>query len=832
MSPADRPDLASWRSRVESARRGLVKAEPTEEYVEVVDELVCWLGSAAGWDRDGRAIVAQGGYGRRQLAARSDLDLLFIVRRGGERPPLEEVLYPLWDLGFDVGHALRTPKECTRMVLSDLTAATALLDARLLLGDDELYRKARDRAGLGAGGSKRLKRWVPSILGDVEDRRLRFGEVSHLLEPHIKEGKGGLRDLQACRWVLACLGEAPDEVLLGLPNGGEILEAEAFLNRTRNVLHVAADRKTDHLTFDHHADVASAALPGSTLSAFFERLHRSSHAIVAAWEEVAASAREGGVPRPGSQPEDARLTVTGLSGRLEHWCRSEGTFPSDLRRTLRHADRTLLSNAVREAFSRLLHERVPLAPLLMELHSRGALGLLTPALERVAHQVHYDARHAFTTAVHCIETLRAFDDLWLGRLEGTEPYLSRVAASIVRPAATRLAALCHDLGKAHGVQGHAPAGAAMARELATSSGLGTPEAGEVEALVTAHHVIPDIAFGEDLEDPASWEAVRGAAGTPARLDALVALAYADLAATNPSVGSWNDWRRDLILTLHSRAQGAGGPGDDRQDRVRRLPASVAPSAGAIDFGEIWDRIPPREAVQVPPELLARLLELAGELGERPASWHVEVGDDGDVEILGVTLALPKLLSSSTGALTALGFNILAFQVHTWSDGTVHLWLRGGHPGTPPAAETIATALTEAVTGASPPRVTGGTGLKNRRGESVPVETRLRLSESENPFYSVLEIRCRDRRGLMHDLTAVFERLGLTVEYALVTTAGPVAQDVFHLKDIFGGRIEGKEKTRTLLARIEEVIRSEQGTLPTDLTNRGDPAGVGEERSTP
>ena len=254
-------ELQHWKARIEQARLALVETrDEPGGLVEILDELLRFLGRESGWDRFGCALVALGGYGRAEMAPHSDVDLLFLIRRDSDAGEIDRVLYPLWDLGLDVGHALRTPADCARMAAQDLTAATAFLDARQLLGDRGLFETTRKKVGLRPGGSRETRRWVPKVLEDVAERRRRFGEVSHLLEPHIKEGSGGLRDLQASRWVLACLGLDPEQDLDPPGDSAAAAHALQFLDRCRSALHMVAGRKTDHLTFEFHQAVAARVI--------------------------------------------------------------------------------------------------------------------------------------------------------------------------------------------------------------------------------------------------------------------------------------------------------------------------------------------------------------------------------------------------------------------------------------------------------------------------------------------------------------------------------------------------------------------------------------------
>lgn len=797
-------DPTAAKEQVAQARRSLGEGRTDgAEYLAMVDGIVASLGEAADWGKPGHALVALGGYGRGELSPRSDLDLLFLSARGdAPQASVEAVLYPLWDLRFDVGHGLRTPRECARLAEEDLAAATALLDARLLLGDAALLEDARRKAGIRPEGSRETRRWVGRILAEVEARRTRFGEVSHLLEPHIKEGKGGLRDFQASQWILTCLGEDPRGSAAEARGDEGARAGYAFLIRARNALHAAAGRKTDHLTFDLHRDVARSVVSGAPVEDFFASLHRASHAVLAAWEELAPAAREAVAPRllprprPGPAPTGEHLVRA-----LETWAEGGDPMPVDLRRAVTRGDPDAVAGSLVDAVAQTLRSRVPLAPLLHELHRLGRLGLVAPEVEAVAHQVHYDARHAFTTGVHCLETLAVFEDLWLGLLEKEEPHLSRIAGGIGRPHVVRLAALCHDLGKGQhaGDEAHAEAGAGISMRIARRLGF---EEGDVEAvarLVRHHRALPSIAFGKDLENPASWADARRAAAPPGGLEELVTLAYADLKATNPQgwSGVWSDWKRDLLLTLYARAAAW------ESDRSAVNPARDP-------------RVPPLETAQVPPDLLGRLLVLAAALGDRPATWQIDLRPGGLAEILGVAHTSPRLLSSVTGALAGLHFDILSFQIHAWSDGTVHLWLRAAHLEGSPPPEEVATRLTQSLTGELPPFQPRSPALRDPRSEAIPVELRVRLHDGDDPYSSVLEVRCRDRKGLIRDLARIFERQGLTVTYALVTTVGPMAQDIFHVRDIFGGRVAGEDKVRALLAATAQVARAGENEYTQDV----------------
>jgi len=795
--------LSEWKDRLTEARHRLASGGASPgEFTRLVDELVVDLARASGWAGPGRAVVALGGYGRREMAPRSDVDLLFLAARTGSAPEVEPVLYPLWDLGLEVGHALRTPSHCREVARQDLTAATALLDARLLLGDPDLFERALRRAGVQPRPSRRTRAWARAILENVETRRERFGEVSHLLEPHVKEGWGGLRDLQAARWVLACLGLDPHQEIARLPRGPQALEGARLLERVRAALHGAAGRKTDHLTFEHHEAVARIVVPGERPEELFARLHRAARDIAALWQAVAD-----GFPHPPrivTAAEGFDTPDRAVSALLGPCC-SDGTPRPAVMARLAGSPSPLRRAALQEALARRIRRRAATYPLLGALLDHGLLGDIDPLLGEAAHAVPYDARHAFTVGAHGVECLAAFERLWLGALEDQEPWLTRVAGGLPTPWVLRVAALTHDLGKCISAGDHGRSGAPHAERIGRALGLSAEEAREAARLVEHHHAVPLLAFRGDPDDPRTAREAWDIAGTPERLDALVVLAYADLASTHPGPHhpTWTAWPRNLLLALHSRARAArtapSVPPEALRERASR-------ACGGAAERSLMAEVPTAELLQVPPDLLATLVRTTARLGEAPCRWETVATPFGPVEILGVISTPPPwALSAASAALTRLGFDIRMFQVHAWPRGLLHLWFRCHPPDHPPGRERLRQILGEALAAGRPrPRQPG---LVDRRVAAMPVPTRVALTPG-SPVHSIIEVTCRDRPGLLAALTAALDELGLTVIHAMVTTQGPQARDVFHVRDLLGGRIEGEDKRKRILARLRAAVETE------------------------
>src|SRR5436190_18607285 len=503
------------------------------------------------------SLVATGGYGRRELAPRSDIDLLALLP--GERDSgraransvAEQLHRALWDIGLEAGYAARTLEQCVQLAREDHTIRTALLDGRLVAGDAQLF-KGLERATVTELEQRRVEEFIGDKLEEFNERRRRYGGSVWLLEPHLKQGKGGLRDLQAALWIarvrhkVAGLGEAGERGLLPHREVSAARAARDLLWRVRNELHYSTGRRDDRLTFDNQRRVAQALgytdEPGGELAVeklmrdtyiALQEIARASDALIdrCAIEDSPTRALKR-VPRP--QPIDAAFKV--WNGRVTVNDREVfARRPADMVRLYAVAEtwglpvysyaRDLLVQELQRLAPQLATDREAHLELwqllvregsdgsaLVPLHELGILGALFPEVARLRARAQHSLYHVYTVDTHTVFALAQMMRLRSGALAETEPVLTRVARAQQRPLVLMLGLLFHDLGKGMGPD-HSTRGAELLRAYAQRIGLDPADARDVEWLVLAHLRMSHISQRRDLEDAAVIESVGREAGT-------------------------------------------------------------------------------------------------------------------------------------------------------------------------------------------------------------------------------------------------------------------------------------------------------------------------------
>ncbi|HJK96621.1 MAG TPA: [protein-PII] uridylyltransferase [Polyangiaceae bacterium LLY-WYZ-14_1] len=724
------------------------------------------------------ALVAVGGYGRGELGFHSDVDVLFLCDDPADAHAqglAEGVLYPVWDLGQRVGHAVRGVSETLALAREDLRTATTLLDLRPIAGDrslvDELLRRAR-REVFGPG----LGRFLDALGADSERRHERFGSSIYLLEPEVKLGRGGLRDVDVAFWAAKARWPArrwDDLVRLGvlLPRElAELADARELLWRTRNLLHLRAGRLQDRLTFADQEETAAAfgledsLRQGLAVERFMQTYYRHARLVAQTSERMLDRARPR-VPkrvrqkvRPlgdGTAVFDGRATLVdanaldadpALALRLYRTVQREGLPPESFARDCiaRAAAqpgwraRFREDPAVPELFLALLNQvgEVPVrrGSLIGELHELGLVGALIPEVEQVTGRVQHDLYHVYTVDVHSVRTVDCLVRLARGEGRDEHPVAVRLASEVPRRLPLLLAALLHDVGKTGG-RGHAERGAPMAEAAARRLGVSPVDAGHVGWLVREHLRLYHWATRRDLADPEVVAEIARTVGTVERLRDLYLLTIADVGTTHPgALTGWKTRMLDQALTAVTHA----------------LEAETVPDAG-------------RRAA----ELRLELLEGA----------RRDADADAQGELADFLEEMPDryVLSSSTAAIRD---DARAFG--------------GGRAGA--ASPQAATRL--------------GLGLLLRPGPSPDVEE--------------LVITAPDRPGLLAGLTAVLAANRMAVQSAEIYTRdasdGRFAFDVFHLRTA-GGGADASTGRRDRVARLEgdlDALLSQAASVETFL----------------
>ncbi len=807
------------------------------------------------------ALVATGGYGRGVLAPFSDIDLLFLTDgpmgpRG--RRVVEYMLYLLWDLGLKVGHATRARNECLEDAKGDATILTALLDARHIAGEEAVFTRFE------AAFVKARKEWGlrPFLIAKREERHMRherYGESPYLVEPHIKEGRGGLRDLQTLYWLARYafgVQRMPELVGPETPGGGLLTEREArairrawnFLWTVRFHLHLVTGRAEERLTFDLQPVVG--ARMGYTRHGLQDGVERFMKHLFLTVREVARLTRvlEPAIERAALGPpavvpaSDRALTEAGfaladgkiiaapghdfthnpvLMLRIFRLARDRGLeiHPLAFRAIVRHARHVARIRGDAEAsaiFLDLLSGKHA-AQWLRMLNEAGLITWLIPDWSRIVGLMQFDTYHVYTVDEHTIEAIGVLRQLEEGELTEVTPVASELIGQLQSRRALYVAVLLHDIAKGRNVD-HSEVGAQIAQAVGPMLGL-TPEETETVSWLVLHHLlISQTAFKRDIEDPKTILDIADVVQSPERLRLLLVLTVADMRAVGPKV--WNGWKATLLRELYWRVAEvlAGGLSVPERDvRVARAKEAAALLLRDRPKEEIEHFLTlgyPGYWLSFDPETHARHARMIREAqgSKAPLMVRTRVLEARAVTEVTVYAAdHPGLFSRIAGALAVAGASIVDARIHTMTDGMAldTFWVQdaaGGAFDQPHRLARLSVLIEQSLSG----RLRLKDEIQKVRREparlrAVTVPPRVVIDNHASNSHTVIEVNGRDRPGLLHDVTAAISEQGLQIASAHITTYGVRAVDVFYVKDVFGLKIENERKLTSLRKALVEAL---------------------------
>ncbi|AZP20683.1 [protein-PII] uridylyltransferase [Streptomyces aquilus] len=773
---------------------------------ELTDDWLSGLFTAGAEGLRGVSLVAVGGYGRGELSPRSDLDLL-LLHDGSDSGAIaalaDRIWYPVWDLGLALDHSVRTPAEARKTAGEDLKVQLGLLDARHLAGD--LGLTAGLRTAVLADWRNQAPKRLPELQELCAERAERQGELQYLLEPDLKEARGGLRDATALRAVAASwLADAPRE---GLD------DARRRLLDVRDALHLATGRATDRLALQEQDQVAAelGLLDADTLlRQVYEAARVVSYASDVTWREVGRVLRSRAV-RPrlramlgGGKPVAERSPlaegVVEMDGEvvLARAARPERDPVLPLRAAAAaaqaglplslHAVRRMAAHArplptpwpaeAREQLVTLLGSGAPTIDVWEALEAEGLITRLLPDWERVRCRPQRNAVHIWTVDRHLIETaVRA----------------SEFTRRVHRPDLLLVAALLHDIGK--GWPGdHSVAGEIIAKDVAARIGFDREDVAVLAALVRHHLLLIDTATRRDLEDPETVRSVAEAVGTQSTLELLHALTEADALATGPA--AWSSWRGSLVADLVKRVV-AVLAGDDLEE-----PEAAAPTAEQERLAI--------EAVATGSPVLSLRAQTEPPTGEEPS---------GDPEPLGVELLIavpdqPGVLPAVAGVLamhrlTVRTAELTALDLPDGVEGSVLLlnWRVAAEYGSLPQAARLRADLVRALDGSLDiaGRLAERDAAYPRRRGVVAPPPRVTVAPAASRLATVIEVRAQDAPGLLFRIGRALEDASVRVRSAHVSTLGANAVDAFYVTGPEGAPLPGDE-VASVTRKLEETLR--------------------------
>lgn len=823
-------------------------------------------------DADQLTMCAIGGYGRGEMAPGSDVDLLFLQADKNESEYAEAVteyiLYMLWDLGLKVGHATRTIEQNVKLAKTDQTILTSLLDLRFLAGDEDLCRKLftefRKTVTKGKG-----RKYIDAKLTERDARHEREGNSRYVIEPNVKEGKGGLRDLHALYWIARFLDSdgkisdaqnTRDYVDMGLFDKSaaqRFRRAADFLWRTRIHLHFAAARPVESLTFDKQTILARkmghASGPIEEAVEKYMREYFTNAREVGALTRIACAKLEAEkslrLPKglDAFLPNSRRnMKETGFvldHGRLMFedpmQIREKPTLILDLfeiagRRNLDiHPDalsainfrRNLIDNQFRrdpEAaeifFKILLGSKAPYATLKV-MNDSGVLGRYILEFGGIVARTQFNMHHAYTVDEHTLRLVNYFHDLEAGNLDDESPLFAKIVQDF-KPRQRRIlymACLLHDTGK--GVGDQCIEGARLARRACRRLGMEQSEVESVAWLVRRHLDMSETAQRRDISDPQTVADFGALLGSMSRLNMLTALTVVDIRAVGP--GIWNDWKGVLLRELYRATE------NFLQGKEDLEPTAKAKAAQE----QLRERLPGNMAEKVSPiwNELGRAYWLGFEMTDlvRHARFFDHVLEDGLDKAVQTRVDKPRdvtelwvLARNRTGffadltyAISATGAQIIGARLNTGETGRVmNVFYLQNSDGlafgrsSPHVLEVLRKRAQKVVGGGKVDAPIAVPKL-SRRQAAIPVKPRVSVLQQASGDTSIIEIQGRDRPGLLFDLANFLRAENLDVHSAHIEVVGTLAIDAFYVTPL-GGEELSPARIKTLKSRLLKMLKDD------------------------
>lgn len=830
-----------------------------EEHAGILDEYFreSFAGSSVGprlhMEKNPCVLVALGGYGRREQCLHSDVDVLLLFKK---RVPdeakglIQEIFYPLWDIGLEVGYGTRSLRECSRLAADDFEVFTSLIDARFLCGISSLYSDLREE--LEERVLKKRGRALLSWLAETSQRRhAQFGDSAYLLEPNLKEGLGGLRDYHCIRWIAWCRyhvrhidelvakGRLAPEELQGL------LEAVSFIWVARNRLHKITGRKCDQLYFEHQVKLAGdlgyeAANGQQAVERFLGQMHGHmefvKHLHLSYLNKVMPRGRK--VYR---RKIVARPRVQGLRILQEalHFESPEGVLENPLLLIKAFEQSALLGVPLSIEAGRLVRKCLPmidesyrssppvvqslrrilLAPpqpfnVLNEMLNTGILVALFPEIKPVVNRVQYDEYHVHPVDKHSLLAVRILKGLADPGSEQGSPLYARLFEEIEKPELVLWAALFHDVGKGVPEGDHSEQGAEVARGALTRMGFSPDDVDRVGFLVREHLSMVKTATQRDLQDEKLVvQFARRFTGID-DLKMLYLLTVADCLATGPK--AWNSWKDVLLRELFFKALLILRKGElatkTSGEVIEKKRAEVFRAAGflpRVRLEALFENMSPRYLLYTPSRDIVRHLELVQMLGDSP--FVIDPCSPEEEDLRKVTVCAwdrPGLFASISGVLTLNNLDILNANIYTWRNRiALDVFTVRPPPDSLHEGEVWGRVRSDlhavlagslALDGALYEKLLSYRSTR-RSGPVKP--DRIVVDNASSGFFTVLEIYTHDFPGLLYKITDALFRIDLDVVIAKIATHVDQVVDIFYVRDADGQKVDDEEA----VARIRDAI---------------------------
>ena len=804
------------------------------------------------------SLLAVGGYGRGEMAPKSDVDLLFLTPykiTPWAESLIEDMLYMLWDLRLKVGHASRTVKDCLRLGAEDFTIRTALLEQRFIVGDESLAEELGDRlwSELFHGTESE---YIEAKLEERDSRHKKQGGQRYMVEPNVKEGKGGLRDLHALFWIAKYIYRVRDtddlaDTKVFLSDEFEtFIRAERFLWAVRCHLHFVTNRGTDQITFDLQVQVAGrmgyqdrngrravehfmqdyfrhATAVGDLTRIFLTKLEADQQKKEPLLVGLFRRKRK---VKAGYHVVHNRLAISDdqafLSDKLnllrlfEEGLRTGLLIHPDAMRLV-SANLHLIDDAMRadkeaiRIFLDLLLKHGNPERALRRMNELNVLSAFIPEFEPIVAMMQFNMYHSYTVDEHTIQVIQNLADIERGdRVEDLPLSTEIIEKKELNRKVLYVAMLLHDIGKGRDID-HSILGARIARVVAPRLGLSKSESETVEWLVRYHLVMSDMAQKRDIADPRTVRDFAKVVKTVERLDLLTVLTVCDIRGVGPN--TWNNWKAVLLRALYGQTRTALEDGIEALNREQR--GADAKKKLRDELSE-WDKKDVRKETgrHYPPywqglHVTAHVVfaSLLKDIEDDEVRINLHPDDDRDATRACFAMAdHPGIFSRMCGALSLVGANVVDARTFTSKDGyaTAAFWIQDseGKPYEKSKLGRLRQMIHKTLNG----EVVTTEAIKSRdkikkRERAFKVPTTIIFDNDGSEIYTIIEVDTRDRPGLLFDLTRTLANANVYIASAVIATYGEQVVDSFYVKDMFGLKFHSESKQKTLEKRLREAI---------------------------
>ncbi len=861
---ADKQDIAAFRSALIEGDNRLKQRfhddEPVERLVRdrarLVDSLLktAWSLHLGDHSRE-LALIAVGGYGRGELNPCSDIDIMVLLPKSEAapwQPNLESFLTFMWDIGLEVGHSVRTIDDCQRESAADVSVATTMIEARLLMGPEPLFDAMR--RALAPERVWPTRDFFEAKVAEQTARHHRYHDTAYNLEPNVKSSPGGLRDIQTIGWVAKrhfgadSLDELVEHGFLTRSELRKLKAAQAFLWKMRFALHVLTGRREDRLLFDHQIRLAKMfgyedATYTLAVEQFMQRYYRTVMDVSLLNEMLLQLFREAIATGPTHAPtplnprfqirnDYIEITSDDVFDRypsallelfvmIEQHPQVRGVRAATIRQLTRHL--WLIDEEFRQhprnhrLFFEILSAPAGVTHELRRMNLYGVLGRYIPAFGRIVGRMQYDLFHAYTVDAHTLFVVSNLRRLAMTKYDHEFPELSRIMQSLPKPELVYLAAIFHDIAKGRGGD-HSELGAVDAEAFCLEQGLSRYDARLVAWLVRNHLVFSVTAQKKDISDPKVIQEFATQIGDQRHLDYLYVLTVADVRGTNPKL--WNNWKASLFAGFYERTKqalrrGVASPIDqdeliaETQTRAREL--ITREGVSEADASTVWQRFTHAYFMRHTPEEIAwHTKMLAQRDGADPASLVSvqQISGRGGTAISTYTPQTQHSFARTTALLDQLGLSIVDARITPMADGfsldVYHVLEDTGAEITDPVrTRDIQQQLAHVLSQADDSLVTV-TRRAPRQVRMFSTPTQITFSDDPVKQRTILELIAGDRPGLLSQVAKVFMAERVIIHTSKIMTVGERAEDVFYVTDDAGRPLSSDARER-LAQRLGESL---------------------------